>query len=60
MTEESGFACTHRTPGILVNEQQGPPLLQKERLNALIYCNHGTRNMLHLWSHLCAPSSAGI
>lgn len=45
VTEEGGFACTHRTRGILVNEQQGPPLLQKEWLNALIYCHHWTRNM---------------
>lgn len=42
MTEEGGFAHTSRTCGILVNEQWGPALLQKEMLNALIYCDHGT------------------
>lgn len=63
MTQEGGFACTHRTRGILVNEQQGPPLLQKEWLNALIYCHHGTRYMKsmsfpvflcpHTWTPQC-------
>lgn len=42
MTEEGSFAHTTRTSGILVNEQQEPALLQKEILNALIYCHHGT------------------
>lgn len=41
MTEEGSFAHTTRTSGILVNEQQEPALLQKEILNALIYCHHG-------------------
>ena len=45
MTEEGGFAHTSRTRSIFVNEQWGPALLQKEILNALIYCHHGTGSM---------------
>lgn len=44
MMEEGGFAHTHRTCDILVNEQQGPPLQQRELLSAVIYWHHGTRN----------------
>ena len=45
MTEEGGFTHTSRTRGILVNEQRGLALLQKEMLNALIYCHRGTGSM---------------
>lgn len=48
MTEEGGFAHNSSTHGILVNEQQGPALLQKEMLNALIYCHRGTGTMKSL------------
>lgn len=48
MTEESGFAHTSRTRSIFVNEQQGPAFLQKEILNALIYCHRGTGSMKSL------------